>query len=227
MAAQRKERKTPLVEDLEDPSIFEKILELNFNEMIPFVIKQIKRRSLVSLAYFAVNAGALLIILIYAGRGLSGTGLSENELTWSKVLRQSIAGIFAGSFLIIPFHEGVHALAYRLLGAKKIRFGADMQQLIFYVTVDRYPVSRNQLCFLAMLPFAMVNLLAIPVITSWAPDLALFILFLLLSHNIMCIGDFAMVNYARHVRGEVYTFDNVLEKTSYFFKRRETVSTAS
>lgn len=216
-----------MAEDLEDSSRFEKILELNFNEMIPFVIKQIKRRSTVSLAYFVINAGVLLFIFYYAGRGLTGTGLQESDLTWPKVLRQSIAGIFTGSFLIIPFHELIHGLAYRLLGAKKIRFGADMQQLIFYVTVDRYPVSRNQLYFLAMLPFAVINAMAITAVTCWVPELSLFILFLLLSHNVMCIGDFAMVNYARHVRGKVYTFDNVPEKTSYFFRRKETGSTAT
>jgi hypothetical protein len=108
-------------------------------------------------------------------------------------------------------------MAYRILGARKIRFGADMQQLIFYVTADRYPVSGNELFFLALLPFVAINLMSVLIFILVFPQWILFGSFLLLSHNIMCIGDFAIVNYVYHIPGKVYTFDRMDERKSYFF----------
>jgi len=193
---------------------YKKILELEFGEMIPFVLAQIKRKSMISLFYAGINLG-LLICFLYA----LISGVTTGVTIWSRIFGQSIGGIIAGSFLIVPLHELIHGFAYKLLGARKIYFGADMQQFIFYVTVDRYPVSRRQLYFLAMLPFALINLAAVLILLLWAPQHSLFIFLLLLSHNIMCIGDFAVVNYVYHVPGNVYSYDVVSEKKSYFFSR--------
>lgn len=197
---------------LEQDPDFKKILELDFGDMVPFVFSEIKRRSIISLLYAGVNLGFFILFLYTVVNGLTA-----GSITWSQVFRQSVTGILAGSFLIIPFHEMIHGLAYRILGARKIQFGADMQQFIFYVTVDRYPVSRRQLYLLAMFPFVLINLAAILILLVWAPNYLLLISLLLLSHNIMCIGDFAVVNYVHHISGKVYSFDVVSEKKSYFF----------
>ncbi|MGW8316267.1 MAG: DUF3267 domain-containing protein [Bacteroidales bacterium] len=207
---------------LERDPHFKKILELDFGDMVPFVFSEIKRRSIISLLYAGVNLG-LFILFLYTVIN----GLTAGVIIWSQVFRQSLAGIFAGSFLIIPIHEMIHGLAYRLLGARKIQFGADMQQFIFYVTVDRYPVSRGQLYLLAMFPFVLINLAAILILLVWAPHYLLLISLLLLSHNIMCIGDFAIVNYVHHIPGKVYSFDVVSEKKSYFFRREDPGGTGS
>ena len=197
----------------QDPG-YKKVLELDFGEMIPFVLTHIKKKSIVSFLYAAANLGLFVYLMYFLIKGLT-----DGDITWSLVFRQSITGIFAGSFLIIPFHELIHGLAYKIFGAKKIQFGADMQQFIFYVTVDRYPVSRWQLYLLAMLPFVFINLTAILVLLLWFPQLTLFVGFLLLSHNLMCIGDFAVVNYVYHIPGKVYSYDVVSERKSYFFSQ--------
>ena len=201
---------------LENNPGYRRVLELDFGEMIPFVLTHIRKRSIISYFYAAVNLGLFTMLLYSLIRGLA-----MDRLTWSQVFKQSITGILAGSFLIIPVHELIHGIAYKILGAKKIHFGADMKQFIFFVTVDRYPVSGNQLYLLAMLPFLLINLVAAVFLFLWMPQLYLFFSFLLLSHNIMCIGDFAVVNYVYHLPGKVYSFDNVEEKKSYFFIREE------
>ena len=196
-----------------DPQ-FKQILELDFTEMIPFVLTHIKRRSFISLFYAITNIALLLFIVI-----LVIHGLLSDQYTWSMVIKQSLPGIFAGSFLIIPIHELFHGIAYRVLGARKIQFGADMQQLLFYVTADRYPVSGTELYFLAMLPFAAINLMAILIFILWLPQFILFGSFMLLCHNIMCIGDYAIVNYVSQHKGKVYSYDIVKEGKSYFFEK--------
>ncbi len=218
-----KDRKThcqrPGPDQIRSDPKFRQILELHFGEMLPFVLSNIRRRSIFSLLYAGLNVALLGFILVYLVDGM----LAE-LISWGMLLKQGIAGIFAGSLLIIPVHELLHGLAYKMLGAKKIHFGADPEQMIFYVTADRHPISGREIYFLALLPFLLINLSAILVIILWFPHFTLFVLFLLLSHNIMCIGDFAISNYVFLTHTRVYSFDIVSEKKSFFFQ--ETTNTS-
>jgi hypothetical protein len=209
-------RKTrPDVETLKNDPAFRQVMELDFDEMIPFVLEHIKRKSLISLFYWVINI-SFLIFIVY----VIISGLLWNQLTWPVIIRQSLTGIIAGSILVIPVHELLHGIAYRILGARQIRFGADMQQFIFFVTADRYPVSGKELYFLALAPFIVINLVTVAIILLWFPGVILFSAFFLLSHNIMCIGDFAIVNSVlQGGAGRIFTFDEVENKKSYFYEK--------
>ncbi|MCD4710589.1 MAG: DUF3267 domain-containing protein [Bacteroidales bacterium] len=207
-------KKIPDAETLQKDSRYRKILELDFSEMIPFVLSNIRKRGVIPLLYMTINAATLLFIIFYAVWSVKSGQLSAGKIFW-----QIVAGIVAGSILVIPPHEILHGLAYRMLGARKIRFGVDLQQFIFYVTADRFPISRRELAFLALTPFVIINMVIIVVTAGWATQITLFFTSLLLSHNIMCIGDFAMVSYAFSQKGELYTYDDTDKKRSYFFER--------
>ena len=93
-------------------------------------------------------------------------------------------------FLHFPIHELLHGLAYRLLGARKIIFGADLTQTDLLRHANGTPVSGDQLHILTLTPFIIINL-----ITDYSNRLSfpgglLFRTFFLLSHNLMCIGTF-------------------------------------
>ena len=191
---------------------FKKILELDFSNMIPFVISNIRKGGIFPFFYMIINIAALLVIILYAlwlaRNGYSGTG---------RIFWQIAGGILAGSLLVIPPHEMLHGLAYRILGARKIKFGVDLQQFIFYVTADRFPISRGELGFLAMTPFVLINLGVLVPTLVWIPQIILFSTSLLLSHNVMCIGDFAMVSYAISQKSALFTYDDIGKKKSYFY----------
>ncbi len=204
----------PDVETLKGDPAFHQILELDFNDMIPFVFKYIRKPGLVPWVFVTLHAAFLAFAI-----GFVIWGVSEGWLKWTLIIKQSLLGIIAGSIIVIPPHELLHGLAYRMLGAKKIRFGADLHQFIFYVTADRFPISGTQLYLLAMTPFVVINALLIAITALWLPQITLFTAIMLLSHNIMCIGDFAMVNYVRQTPGEIYTFDEIDRKKSFFFKK--------
>ena len=206
--------RNPGVETLRSGKEYQLVQELGFQEMIPFVLSHIRERGIMSLIYLGVNLGMLIVIVLYIF-----AGFLDQQLTWGGLIGQSLAGIFTGSILVIPLHELVHGVAYRLLGAKKIRFGADFQQFIFFVTADRYPVSGRQLHFLALAPFVVINILTIALTLSLFPQKLLFSGFLLLSHNIMCIGDFAIANYVQRADRKLYSFDEPDEKKSYFYEK--------
>jgi hypothetical protein len=203
----------PDVEKLRQDPCYRQILELDFNDMIPFVLSSIRKRSIISYFFIFVNLGLLLFIIVYILVGMIGS-----SLTWSMIIKQSLTGIVSGTILVIPFHEILHGLAYRILGARKIRIGADLQQFIFFVTADRYPVSGHELYFLAMTPFVVINITTMLIPAIWFPHVILFPAFLLLSHNIMCIGDFALVNYVFRAQKKVFTYDETEKKKSYFYE---------
>ena len=150
---------------------------------------------------------------------LSAKGLSDQSLAWKRLFFQAGTGILAGSILVIPFHELLHGLAYRILGARKIIFGADLYQLIFYVTARSYTVSGMQIHLLTLAPFIIINLLTAITTALFFQNGLLFSAFFLLSHNIMCIGDFAISGYVNRTEGRVYTYDEPERKLSYFYQK--------
>lgn len=203
----------PDVETLKNDHGYDLILELDFNDMIPFVMKSIRRKSAVSFFYAVINLALLSFIVLFLIKGIK-----NSSLEWRPVLRQMVSGTFAGTLLIIPIHELLHGLVYRIVGAKKIRFGVDLQQFIVFVTADRYPVSGSEIIYLALTPFIVINAITILLIVFCFPHLILFSSFLLLSHNIMCIGDFAVVNFVMQEKMKIYNYDAVDEEKSYFYK---------
>jgi Putative zincin peptidase len=209
-------KKKPDAATLQKDPGYSLILELDFGEMIPFVLSNIQRKNGISLLYFAVNATNLFFILFYII-----WGINSGTYSGGQILGQCAAGILGGSILVIPPHELLHGLAYRLLGARRIKFGADLQQFIFYVTADRFPISKRELAFLAMTPFVIINLVCLCCTLWWAPHLCLFSAVFLFCHNIMCIGDFAMLSYVRHNKRVLYTFDNIQNKKSYFYSKSD------
>ena len=211
-------RKIPDAETLQKENGYRMILELDFNDIIPFVFSNIRKASLSSLFYLIINFASLLFIIGYAL-----WSVKSGNISIGMVILQALAGILAGSILVIPPHELLHGLAYRILGARNIRFGVDLKQFIFYVTAHRFPISKRELAFLAMTPFVTINLLLILITVVWVPQITLLSASLLLSHNIMCIGDFAMISYALRHKQELYTFDDTGKKLSYFFERKEPV----
>ena len=201
---------------LQEDLSYRMILELDFSEMIPFVLSNIRLRGIIPLFYISINSGFVFFIILYIVWSVRMGPLSAGNIFW-----QIVAGILAGSIAVIPPHELLHGFAYRILGARKIRFGADFQQFIFYVTADRFPISKRELAFLAMTPFVLMNMVIIALTAAWASHITLFSASLLLSHNIMCIGDFAIISYAFNQKGALYTFDDTVKKKSYFFERKE------
>jgi len=207
--------KKPDAATLERDSGYLKILELDFSEMIPFVLANIRRPGIIPLLYMGINISFLVFIFLFTILSVKNASITGGRAFW-----QILAGILAGSILVIPPHELLHGLAYRILGARKISFGADFKQFIFYVTADRFPLSKKELIFLAMVPFVIINLVIIASAVTWASRYTLFSASLLLCHNIMCIGDFAVMSYAFSRKGRIFTFDDTEKKKSYFFEKQ-------
>ena len=199
--------------ELKESERYRLLKRLEFDDILDFVLENVRKRNPVTFLFYLVNI--LFLAAIIAWFIWSRWQLDS---TWKSLILQGVAGLFSGSFLIIPFHEALHALAYKMMGAPRIYFGKDMRQLLFYVAVDRYVINQRELTMLALTPFIGINALMVVVTLLFFPQILTFTLFLLLSHNVMCIGDFAMTGFAwEYRRKRIVTYDEMDSKTSYFY----------
>jgi hypothetical protein len=208
--------KNPDVEFIKTSGRFRLVRELKFSEILSFVLEYIRKPNVFTFFYLAINILFLILFVVQIGYGFLENGFSYN--TFKTFFPGLLWGTMVGSLLIIPIHEGIHALAFLIIGAKKIRFGADLKQMIFYATAENFAAGRKGFTFVAIAPFAFINLISLPFLLTEEADTRIFITIMLLLHNIMCIGDFAMMSFFReHKDLEMFTFDEIESRTAYFF----------
>jgi hypothetical protein len=209
--------RNPAIEELQDPSRYNMIEELRYDSIIPFVFKNIGNKTLAGIFYRWINIFLAFFVLIF-----SIYGFRTELFDTAPYLRHLLWAIFSGTLLVIPLHEGLHALAYRISGAPRVYFGMDLKQMLFYVSTHRYVVGRKQFYFVALTPFAFINLAGLIILFFSNPYITLFIGIFLLLHNLMCIGDFAMVSFfEKRKNSNLYTYDEHFQRTSYIFEEAD------
>ncbi len=203
------------VPELQDEQKYHLLTKLHHNDIVPFVLRYIRKINPVTSIFYVLNIlflayilKYLMNILLYANFGLK------------NILLYSASGLIIFPVILIPIHEIIHGLVYLAVGAKRIKFGIDLSQYIFYVTADQFVASKNEIIKVAFTPFIIINILLIlgtqyfegPV--TWSFVLCLFV------HSTMCIGDFSMASFfVEHWDKELYTYDNLNEKSSYFYEK--------
>lgn len=205
----------PTVEDLLSSGKYNILKTLKYQDIIDFVFENIRLKNAATRWYFGYN---LLSLISLAGFIIYSHNVAE--IPFKLIFKFLFRGFITGSFFIIPVHELIHALSYLVQGAPKIHFGADLKQMIFYVSSDKYVIGRKGFYGVAFSPFVSINLFAVVMIFFSGLPWIIFLVSFLFFHNIMCIGDFAMVSfYIKHKDKELYTFDDHKERTSYIFEK--------
>jgi hypothetical protein len=186
---------------------------LQHRDLVPFVKRYIYRFAFWPVFYF----GFSILMLVVIGARL-GTDLSSSpDFILAEALGKTALG-FAFAFLLIPLHEYIHAIAYRLCGAKEVSYDADLKKLIFMAMAHRFVAGAKEFSVVALAPFATISLIAfalIPFLSEYHCYAALGLLF---THAAFCGGDFAMLSYLDfHKNKEVVTWDDKKNKVTYFF----------
>jgi len=205
----------PRIEQLQDPEKYRLIKTLRHDEVVHFVVQQLKHLRLPMLFFYGFTSALLLLIVAFSIYNYFNTVISTRS--WFVFM---LYGILSGMVLVIPFHEGMHGLAYRIAGAKKVKYGMDLKQMLFYASAPGFVAGKNDFMMVALFPFAIINIIFTSGIVFGEPPLQWGSLVALFIHSTLCIGDFAMLNYLASFPGrELYTYDDELNKTSYFFIR--------
>lgn len=204
-------------EELQTNSNYSLLRKIRFDELLNFVLESIRYRTPSTWFFLIYNSFSLLSLAFsfihFSFSVYHGILSPLKHLSW---------GLLCGSILIIPVHELIHGITYLIIGARKIHFGADLKQMLFYVSADKFVTGRKNFIFVALSPFVIINIFSILILFfvdgNWNTGILSFLFF----HNIMCIGDFAMVSFFQnHWNKELYTFDDLSEMASYIYRRDE------
>lgn len=201
----------PAIEDLEDGSAYDKVLTLPYNDIAPFVIGSLKSFNLPMMTVWVVLAlAAFLTVWFWPGVRYA----PEHP----RIIIGLATGLVAAPVLLIPFHEGLHLIPFRMAGAKDIRCGADLRQGIIYVTAHRFVADLRLFSIVAFTPFVIITAAIIVTMIfcspwgKWVLSLALF------AHTTMCAGDTALIGFMGGFRNRnVYTWDDADRKEAYFY----------
>ena len=191
--------------------------EIRYDDIIDFAGKYIRKRTrsitfyyLCLLGMFLLVIGALIFGMIYHNREFGG------------IMKQYLYGLIISFSVIIPVHEMIHGSVYFFLGARKIRFGAEFKQFAFYAVADEFVTNKTGFYLLAIGPFLTISLLSlagfifVPGIASYTYISIIFF------HATMCVGDFALMSYYdMHRDKDIYSFDDIKNRISYFYYKKE------
>jgi hypothetical protein len=200
-------------EQLKNSGNYTLIRILRHNEIVPFVLSEVRQLRWPMLVFYGFCLLVLIMILAFSIASLMNT-----NITWGLYWKYLFFGFLSGMLIVIPFHELLHGLAYKISGAKKIKYGADLKQLLFYASAPGFVTERIAFYFIAFCPFIIINLFFLAGFIYGTPAIQWGSLVALFVHSTMCIGDFAMVNFfAAYPRDRVFTFDEEKSGISYFY----------
>ncbi len=207
------------MEEISDETRFEKIMELPYSDVAPFVISRIRKKGLPVLIFWASCIITMTLSVIFFFSSLKDT---DSTTIFGHIL----LGFVVMPIAIIPLHEALHIIPLLFSGAKNIRVGADMRQFMFYVTVHKEVINRKTFCHVALFPFVVLTL-GLVVLIFLLPGIWKFSLSaLLFVHTTVCAGDFALLDfYHEQGKREIYTWDDVDKKTAYFLVNRSRSNT--
>ncbi len=189
---------------------------LPHGEIMEFMQVYLKKSNTPVWIYNGLNA-LLWVVLIGWFAYLS----VADTYTWSQALAHMGYGVI-GAFLLIPFHEWVHAVAYRLQGATHTSYDANWRKFYFMAMADQFVANRKEFSIVALAPFVTISALSL-VALPFVPMLWSFSLWSLIAlHTLFCGGDFGLLSYFETFKNaELVTYDDKQKKETYFYIRNE------
>ncbi|MEM7101483.1 MAG: DUF3267 domain-containing protein [Bacteroidota bacterium] len=205
------------VAELKDNNNFYLLLELNHKEILPFIMEELRRKTITT---FVFKGSCVILLLLYAVAlyfyiSSGAIGFAESIAFWC-------IGVFLGTTAIIPFHEWLHGIAYKLVGAPKVSYRGSFKQMMFYAAADQFVIGMNSFRFVALTPFVVISALLIAGYFHSGYALKFGILGFLISHTIACAGDFGLLSYIETQHDKtLYTYDDMENEVSYVYAVKE------
>lgn len=196
-------------DDLESNGYIQ-LCQFKHSELIPFIQMYLRKGTIAVKLYLFCNIIIILSSVIYLVSELHNNSFFYLFLKFSNGL--------ALSFLLIPVHEFIHGVAYRLFGAKYISFSFNLKKIIFIAFADKFVASKKEFKIILLAPFIIISTLLLITLTLINASWQITILGILLTHTAMCSGDFGLLSYLEvNKEKQVITFDDIKNKTTFFY----------
>lgn len=182
---------------------------LRHTEIFPFVIENLRRKNPLTKFFNFVNVMGICAFGFFFIRSWIVGGFLSSAIP-------AIFGVLT-TILLIPLHEGVHALAYYLAGAKHVTFGVNWRPLYFTAASHNFIANYKNFMLIGLAPFIVINSIGLLLFITNDPDIILATTACLFFHNAMCAGDFGILSYMYSKKGfSPVTYDDLNESVSYF-----------
>ncbi|HEX2834654.1 MAG TPA: DUF3267 domain-containing protein [Thermoanaerobaculia bacterium] len=185
--------------------------ELTHASLAEFVVEYfLRRRTWFIYAHHALSLLTVTVIIFVA---------LAQQRSWRYCLAAFGLALVSLFLFVLPLHELMHALAYRLAGARDIRWDYSARMLAVWVIAHRFVISAPAFVFVALAPFMVLNGALILGAILW-PGSAVFLLFVLLWHLHGSSGDWSLLNFVWiHRRRGFWTYDDADAGRSWFYGR--------
>ena len=173
-------------------------------DVLNFVRRELGHQRWPLLAFWSVCAMQLVMLILAVYRAVT-----TSEEFWFVSAVVPIGCGFASLLLLVPPHELIHGLMYKLLGASRVEYGANWRQLVFHASAPHLVLPPSGLTLVAIAPFILINTLLLVLVWRAEGVVEVALLAALLAHTQGCSGDFCMLNFLWRVRreGAWLTFD--------------------
>lgn len=196
-------------DDLESNG-YVQLCQFKHSELIPFIQRYLRKGTIAVKLYLFCNIIIIITSVIYLVNELDNNPFFDLFLKFSNGL--------ALSFLLIPVHEFIHGVAYRLFGAKNIYFSFSFKKIIVIAFADMFVASKKEFKIILLAPFIIISTLLLITLTLISASWQITILGILLTHTAMCSGDFGLLSYLEvNKEKQVITFDDIKNKTTFFY----------
>lgn len=198
----------PGISDLKNDNKFQLLIELGHKDLIPFVNEYYwKRKSWVTILHYIIS---LTILIVWLGVGF------QQKYSFDEWFTRFGFAVLS-FFVLLPIHELIHGLVYKVAGAKDVRFGASLRQAYAYAIAHHFVANGPVFAWVAITPFMVINsILVLGAILL--PQHAFYLTGVLLLHTSGTSGDFAMLNYLWVNRQQaIFTYDDAAENKTYFY----------
>lgn len=191
--------------------------QLAIDDLVPFLQKALKIKNIYSYGYngfTALSFGILIYVIFsqYSYDGFIDIGYGVSMASYGMLI----------AILLIPVHEWIHGMAYKLAGAKTVKYEANWRKLYFVATAHHFVTSYKWFKIVALAPFtvvAVISSIASVILPGHYKIPALALLFV---HTIFCSGDFGLLTYMKSIKGEdPVTFDDLDNRISYFYVKNK------
>jgi Putative zincin peptidase len=188
--------------------------KLTHTDLVPFVVRYLKVRTVFTTSFWVLNVLFLLLLIACCTYAAMNT-----DMTTGAIFSWISYGCFA-TFLLIPFHEGLHGLAYKMVGAPSVTYEAHWRKLYFTANADKFVIRRKPFYLVGLLPFVVISAVLLLATLFVSVSVGILLLTTLTLHAGMCAGDFGLLSYfAYRKEAEVISYDDMDNGISYFLVR--------
>ncbi|MBB6004103.1 DUF3267 domain-containing protein [Arcicella rosea] len=211
--------KKPSIDELHNPNYFSLVESFKIDEMMTFLMKELGANKS---SNSKPKTGRKIIGIVLIGMICAGFGyfIGKQIVVLKLDPWQFLEAFGLLIFVLLPIHEGIHGLVFKILGAEKVGFGWTPKTLMVYAYAQKFVMSLKENAIVAVMPFIVITL-ALLIAFFTLPAYRILIATTFILHTYGCLGDFILIKYYfKYRHKQMFTYDDIDEEgMTYFFEK--------